>query len=252
MSLVCPHFGVLKGLEKLSVLGIAGEECVEISTLISNSPGLLHLNVVGLMPVDGEGFAEHPDIFPVVSSTPRMRLQSLGLTWFNMSQSIGSSILPHLQLLESLQLQLHVQSFRGWDEIGGSLSGPTHGIWKLLCGSGINLKHIDVDKVDGTMLDYLTSSSGMETLRITSWSESEDGFSEDLAYRFFTSILPRHSKSLRSLSILVPSSNPWCFRAGYSNSLSPCKALDSLSLSVEVGYPGNTPKNVSDIVSSKI
>jgi hypothetical protein len=234
-----PDLGAFTGLQKLRIAGISGG-CDGLDTLVANNPGLLHLDVEARVPHDGvRPLIRISDIFALVSSPQVIRLRSLGLSWLMIRD--GSDIVPHLQSLESLRLQTEVRPYR-W---GGTPPVP-YGVWNLLGKSGVSLRHLEVERVESGLLDYLTSSSGLETLRITSSSEIAD---RNLAYRLFTSVLPRHAKSLRSLRILVPPGNALCFHADYCKSLLVCKALASLSLSIAVGCYDNDEEQASHIVS---
>jgi hypothetical protein len=218
-----PDLGAFTGLQRLRIAGIGGEYD-GLDTLIANNPGLLHLDIEARIPIDGNGgtLLHFPDIFALISSPQVIRLRSLGLSWFAIRG--GSDITPHLQSLESLRLRGVLQ----WGTTPES-SPMVYGIWNPLGKSGASLRHIEVDRVDHGLLDYLTSSSGLETLRITSVSESTD---RNLAYRLFTSVLPRHANSLRSLFVCVPPDNAYCFHSDYCKSLLVCEALVDLSLSI--------------------
>lgn len=178
-----------------------------------------------------------------------MRLKSLGISWFHIK--IGPSILPHLQSLESLRLHARGSPLWVCDEIQRPLNRyGAHDIWKPLHSGAVNLRHLDVGEVDVAVVDYLASLSGLETLRIASSSENTDKIPDAIAYRFFTTVLPRHANSLKELYILVPPGNTLCFQTDYSNLLLRCEMLDSLSLSIAVDYDKDTSlDHVSHVVS---
>jgi hypothetical protein len=150
--------------------------------------------------------------------------------------------------LESLKLRWHLISPLSSDN---KSSFDISTIWTSLRDSGINLRDLDVDYMDAAVLDYLALSSGLETLRINDFSNPHRyrvTFPKDLAYRFFTAIMPRHAQSLMSLFILA--APQWCFNADYSSSLRSCEKLNSLSLSIPVSRDkGDDVFDLWDIVS---
>jgi hypothetical protein len=242
-----PYLGAFTGLQKLRISGI-DEGCDGLDIVIANNPGLSHLDIEATLPNnDLPKVYPPPDIFALVSPQV-INLRSLGLSRVEFMMQDGSGIVPHLQSLESLRLQDYSWTTRGIDWSGNPNPNPlAYRIWILLGNSGVNLRHIDVDMVDDTLLDYLSSSSGLETLRISFSYDSTDALSTALACRLFTSALPRHAKSLRSLFLLVPPGNALCAHAEYCKSLVVCKALVDLSLSIAV----HSEKQVTDIVSLK-
>jgi hypothetical protein len=210
-----PCLAAFKGLRKLSVVGI-GDGCDGLGTLIANSPGLLHLDIAG-DPHPGREDTSLPEIFALVPLEQTMRLQKLGISF--QVQKWGP-ILHHLQQLQSLRLYVHRQL------------DDTDSIWKSLRNSGVNLQHVYVDYVDGGFLDYLSSSptSHLETLRITD-TYRDGGFTEEHAYRFFNTVLPRHARSLKTISIYVRPGNKFYFHGDHASSLLCCKQLEILNLS---------------------
>jgi hypothetical protein len=183
-----------------------------------------------------------PDIFALVPSGRTMGIRNFGLSWFHIH--INSDMLPHLQSLGSYRLHHHTQvstTPRGWPPFENSLS------WISLRVSGVNLQHLDVDYVDSALVDYLDSSSGLETLRFTASHPHVRDFPEGLARQFFAA-MSRHAKSLKLLSVLVPPDSQWCFCTDYTNSLLLCEMLEMLSMST--AFSGTSHE--SDVVRCNI
>jgi len=88
--------------------------------------------------------------------------------------------------------------------------------------------------VDDTLLSYLSSSSGLSSLRIAFSYSNTDPHSSLLASRLFTSALPRHGKTLKRLFVLVPPGNALCVQKEWCKSLLACKALEEMRLSIAV------------------
>jgi len=228
-----PSLSSFSGLQKLSVCGISND-CAGLSTLIANSPNLSQLSVERW---SSNSVTPLPDIFEAVSSRHTMRIQSLSFCGFQIKKK--TEMLRHLQSL---------QSYRSSRALPTSNDGLN---WKSFRGSGINLRHLDVDCVDSALLDYLSSYSGLETFRFIPPNRHRETLSQmdDLAYRFFTVVMPKHAKSLSSLFILVLPSSRWCFHKDYSDSLRRCDKLDRLSISIALDFK-DAQHHESDIVSS--
>jgi hypothetical protein len=219
-----PCISSFKGLQRLSVSGI-DSGCDGLSTLVANSPGLSHLNIAARRPRIRTPTPLLPDIFALLPPGRTMSIRSLGLSYFQMH--IKSDMLPHLRSLESYRLHHHrpiSHQFSGPPRFQNTIS------WNSLRISGVHLRHLDVDYVDNALVDYLASSSGLETLRFE-LSPHESDFPKGLAYGFFTA-MSGHAKSLKSLFVLVSSSSDWCFHVDYINPLLLCKELKMLSMSI--------------------
>jgi hypothetical protein len=233
-----PSLSCFSGLQGLSVSGISND-CDGLSTLIAHSPNLSQLS---LEKWSYNSISPLPDIFKAVSSHRTMHIQNLSFCGFQIK--VGTEMLRHLKSLQSYRLRLHKPA-RALPTKNDRLS------WKSLRGSGINLRHLDVDCVDSALLDYLSSYSGLETFRFIPPNHHREilSQSDDLAHRFFAVVIPRHAMSLKSLFILVPPSSRWCFHNDYSNSLRHCENLDKLSQSIALNYE-NPLSHQSDVVSS--
>lgn len=108
--------------------------------------------------------------------------------------------------------------------------------------------------MDSALVDYLASSSGLETLQFTPLylHRRRSNVPEDnLAYRFYNSVIPRHAKSLKSLFIWVPPDSHWCFRIQYLSPLMRCEKLDTLSLSTAFKHKQDNDHR-TDVVSSSL
>jgi hypothetical protein len=235
-----------KRLRRLWVLGIGGGYD-GLSTIVSNCPDLSELNVGGQIPVLANPIPPLPDIFTLVPSGRTMNIQSLGLSWFQIR--VGPDILRHLRSLESFRLYHHMATSNRSREPLYDITA----IWRSFRDSGVTLRHLDVDYVDGALLDYLSSARSLKSLRIAVSYPRGGEFPADIAYRFFTLVLPRHAQSLKTLSILVPTTSEWCVHTHYLSSLMRCEKLETMSLSIALwrNPDSDSPGHTSDIVSSK-
>jgi hypothetical protein len=240
-----PTLSAFKALQRLSVSGLDDERDT-FSTIIANNPGLLDMSLNGPPTFGNQPVALLSDIFARVSPGQIMRLQSIQLSWFQ--TQIKPNMLAHLKSLESFRLFAHRPGRASWNEEEPPIYEDSS-IWEPLRHSGIQLKHIEVDFVDSSCLDYLASSTGLETLRITSSNRYANESPELCAHPFFTKILLRHSKSIKTLSVIVPPESKWCFHPDYSSSLLHCGRLTSLKLSIASFHKVNTRNESSDVVS---
>jgi hypothetical protein len=132
------------------------------------------------------------EIFGPASTLPRdMKLTSLEVRGVTVG---ASEFLRHIRHFRHLT-KLHIRFDRS------SLAATNIGeILHLLAKDRIYLKDISVDAIHHQgVFDYLTSYSGIERLSLRPLHPGDD--SPELLRRFFLSVLPTHSNSLRWLNI---------------------------------------------------
>jgi hypothetical protein len=120
----------------------------------------------------------------------------------------------------------------------------------------IHLKRASISgPVNDTILDYLHSYSGLESLDLYHiYSDSEEE-SNALSHRFFKSVLPKHVDSIRVLKIQPSYEGGWCYNADdISLLLAKCIQLRSLSVAlasppVKSAYDHNAHHYTDDTVS---
>jgi hypothetical protein len=98
----------------------------------------------------------------------------------------------------------------------------------------IHLKQASVSvPVNDTILDYLHSYSGLESLDLYHICSDGEEESNALSYRFFKSVLPKHIDSIQVLSIRPSYEGGWCYNADdISLLLAKCNQLRSLSVAL--------------------
>jgi hypothetical protein len=157
---------------------------------------------------------------------------------WNMCIQLDSITIPHLCELTSLDLGPILHSELGWDwstdppdetvrQTKDMLSIPSE-IWRVLSHERILLREITVAKVNGALLDYLASYSGVEKLMLSKTGKNTS-VSNTLADKFCTSVLPKHTDSIRILQL--PSTfegTKWCYDAHVYSALLQCKQLTYL------------------------
>ncbi|KAK7461300.1 hypothetical protein VKT23_008479 [Stygiomarasmius scandens] len=151
-------------------------------------------------------------------------------------------------LEELLPLPLHQLTLGGWkismtDAMRGQfrtltsleLLHCTHfnpDLWPFLQEERVHLKRLTTDNVSDSLLDYLSSYSGLVHLSLTgpTWYTSYNY--HDLADRFFDIVLPLHGETLRSLEILPSFEGRWCFEENNYIAIGKCSNLTNLSVKV--------------------
>ncbi|SJL03146.1 uncharacterized protein ARMOST_06492 [Armillaria ostoyae] len=151
--------------------------------------------------------------------------------------TIDDRLMNHFGSLTDLQLG-YTTSFSGSDQY-------TPDLWAALQINSIFLKNISIasSHISTPLMEYLNSYRGLEELEFQHPScnitdESPSIRNEiDLAEELFSSIIPKHSPSLRTLMVFSHLEHPWQFSVARSASLAQCRVLVKLGVCVERGAP---------------
>ncbi|KAJ7198305.1 hypothetical protein GGX14DRAFT_470138 [Mycena pura] len=119
------------------------------------------------------------------------------------------------------------------------LTGPGYcsDIWSLLRTVPIRLTELKANILTSDLLAYLGSYSGLEALAFKHVFPVEGENLDHLAAVFFDTVLPCHSGSLKSLSILSGRAGRWCFRPQVADIISQLKKLETLELTFDPVNP---------------
>jgi hypothetical protein len=230
----------LSGLKKISLIGSCADYRSHIiggiSEAIAKSPKLVHLEVnTATFHTSRETPMLH-DLFSKVPKSSPLRLTHLAL--HGMCAGVDSLTLPHLRSL--IYLNLTAIFAPPPTDDSESLDGPQAStiseIYAMLKQEKIHLKQAVVSgplAVNDTILDYLHSYSGLESLDLYHiYSDSEEE-SNALSHRFFKSVLPKHVDSIQVLKIQPSYEGGWCYNADdISLLLARCNQLRSLSVAL--------------------
>ncbi|KAF8886301.1 hypothetical protein BD779DRAFT_1530641 [Infundibulicybe gibba] len=168
-----------------------------IAEIVGASPNLVSLDLhcsryddKRLIPRDNKPIPTLHEILSIVPHERPLRLKRLGISDYFVR--FDDKVLPHLRLLESLELSIvppivndyHRSHFPEAEVVKSDrFSSSTSDLWKVVEREGIGLKSV-AGPVDNALLDYLSAAEY-----------------DDDARDFFVHILPRHAKTLVSLSI---------------------------------------------------
>jgi len=118
--------------------------------------------------------------------------------------------------------------------IGGQatlISSTVSDIFATLTVEKIHLRHIIIDDLNYAVLSYLESYSSilerLEMIRIYCMSAEE---SDALAEHFYSSVLPKHAKTIQVLKIQPTFEGEWCYSPQVAAALSQCQRLASLTI----------------------
>ncbi|KAJ3753936.1 hypothetical protein EV360DRAFT_74101 [Lentinula raphanica] len=85
-------------------------------------------------------------------------------------------------------------------------------LWNALCQENIHLRSLAVPfRITVTLLDYLASYSGLESLAFNRNRDWSVGDCFDLAPRFYKDVMPMHRNTLTKLSLTPEFEDKWCF-----------------------------------------
>ncbi|KAJ6514196.1 hypothetical protein C8R47DRAFT_1063968 [Mycena vitilis] len=188
------HFGRLGGLRNLTLKTPpdspdSGREIAQsLSQTIYNSPDLESLHVE----LRDNTFTE---LSHSLVSTRPLRLTRLHITeeYYHASIALDGGIVPHLKSLKCLK-------WIGGDSGSTAASTVIRQRWDVLRKAGIHLTEIYTDNIEGGLLAYLSSYSGLERLCITWAGGKNKTESNRRADKFFARALPQHAQSLIALS----------------------------------------------------
>ncbi|KAF8886333.1 hypothetical protein BD779DRAFT_627199 [Infundibulicybe gibba] len=226
------HLNRISNLTKLTVKG--GPDAA-IAEIIANNPHLTHLELLAPSYPYGIGdYARtlHSFLAKVPQGRP-LRLEHLGVTGYCVH--LDDETLPHLRHLRSLELksipyipddedkrQYYAEDLVSKSDRFGSSSEH---LWGAVRREGIPIEMV-VAAADDAVIDYLASATYIKKIGLL-WADTDA-----LAKKFFTQVIPRHSKNLVSLSIEAEFEGPWCFGKHNIDIFLGCTQLSELSISV--------------------
>ncbi|KAF8128493.1 hypothetical protein K438DRAFT_1984485 [Mycena galopus ATCC 62051] len=185
--------------------------CRSLQNAVRNSPDLsfLHLGTDHAWGIPSRlSFA---DLFPDLAEP--LRLTGLRMDRYNLR--LDHSTIPHLRSLKSLQL------FRVYPEI-----------WDSLRQESIHLIEIHTDTIEESLLEYLSSYSGLEHLIIACAGGKSEVEANRRANEFFTNALPHHTRSLVALGCRGHWEGRWSFGMHNAGVLAQLQNLTSLCMNV--------------------
>ncbi|KAF7344165.1 hypothetical protein MVEN_01706700 [Mycena venus] len=113
-------------------------------------------------------------------------------------------------------------------------------VWTMLRGNPhlqIHLRDISTGNVTSDLLAYLASYSGVEKLSFWGLSQKNQIQADDLADTFFTTVLPRHAKSLLELACPASYECRWSFGTHNVDALSALHNVRNLDVSINPNEP---------------
>lgn len=258
----------LRGLEEIVISAEQTsrpqqEEIFEnLSKAIAQNPGITLIDISGRN--DGANpktntFQSLHMLFRYIPATaPPLRLRRLRLKSFLLR--LDRFTLPHLAHLTSLSLEdiddpfnRHLDNeclLKNYPEViqerkrCGSSPGD---IWKTLQAARIHLEKITVDDVSTSLLDYLSSYSGLTDLHMEPSGYVDAASSDAMAACFFQGPLESHAQSLQALRIKPHFEGLWCFGLHNFETISRFTRLNHLEMSIgssDLGLQGrNTCQN---------
>lgn len=227
----------LSGLHKLIVSGTCDNYRENVSKrlgeLIAHSPQLEHLDLHNVQFFADE---KQPTLHDLLEKVPRnrpLRLKHLGLEGW--CTRLDATTLPHLTSLGSFKL-LHNLVAKSHPKPSQQLCetcSTNDEIWNTLRKNGVVLSGLVTDLVTDGLLDYLSSYTGLESLKFTYATSSTWQESDRLADKFYHNVLPRHVDSLAQLYIKPGFEGRWCFSQEIIPILSRCRKLLELTIGIK-------------------
>ena len=228
-----PTFQAFTTLESIS---IDASTCSEISWLYTSLSKLYAScpTLTSLAISDGSGYDflttknSVDQIFLGCSkNTPASRLRRLCL--HDCFVRIDKFTLPHLRQLTSLELLCGQHRDPDW---GLDSCAHPRDIWSTFIGSGIQLEELVHNTTTTSLIDYLSSYSGLKKLKLSVSQFTNASSSDEAATRFFNDVLPRHVETLESLSLEAYYEGEWCFTSRNTGVIKRCTKLNRLLISV--------------------
>jgi len=180
----------------------------------------------------------------IPSDAARLRLHHLGLNACLLR--LDDATLPHLRRLKSLRLtnlydpytqphgsqSTNIKNAQKQKQVGSSIEE----LWRTMAHEGIWLEDIVHEDVCPGFLEYLSSYSGLKSLKLVPDQGGQtSSYANAQAQQFFaqTGPLIHHSHTLEKLVIKPRYEGRWCFdMVSPPESLSACVKLKTLRLSV--------------------
>ena len=191
-----------------------------LSRLIAKSPNLHTFHL-------GSTYSPAASFHHLLRNCPPnlvLPLKHLGLQ--GVSLKLDSITLPHLHRLTSLTLHDYKTSKSTLDGAFVDKAERLHpdAIWAILKTTNVHLNGIDVNHISTTLLDYISSYSGLKKLRLARIDLRTQERS-DLANQFYDLCLGKHTSSLEELIVTPAYEGGWCLVDKALVVISLCKKL---------------------------
>ena len=212
-------------LESISISGTprtgADQFLDNLAMLYASSPRLISLDVSHSW-VLSKANLHH--LFSMCNDkSPPHRLRHLGLDSYFVR--LDKDTLSHLRHLTSLNLELFTTS------LAGIASSPDE-IWRTFMGSGIHLEELRHDVITMSLIDYLSSYSGLKKLHLMD-SGSDNWVTADPFFK--KCLVVNHVDTLEKLTLMAGGKGPWNFCSNNSMSITKCTKLKCLAMTVFLG-----------------
>ena len=195
-----------------------------LSLLIAKSPNLHTLHV-------GRTYGPAASFHHLLRNCPPnlvLPLKHLGLQ--GISLKLDSITLAHLHRLTSLTLHNYKTSESNPDGVYVDKAESSHPdeIWAILKTTNVHLNGIDVNHISTTLLDYISSYSGLKKLRLAHIDLETQEQSDLAANQFYKLCLGKHASSLEELIVIPVYEGGWCLGDQALVVISLCKKLKIL------------------------
>ncbi|PPQ73294.1 hypothetical protein CVT24_012317 [Panaeolus cyanescens] len=136
-------------------------------------------------------------------------------------------LLPHIGNLKSIHITGPIA--------GGGFNLPSFAeFWKAVEEKGVRLEDIIVDRIPSSLVDYLSSYSGLKRFslskRILEGSVPNEPSDDIDAERFHLEALPKHASTMEGLILNVRFEDKWCADPSYFTGIAQCTSLRSIGL----------------------
>ncbi|EDQ99702.1 uncharacterized protein LACBIDRAFT_295928 [Laccaria bicolor S238N-H82] len=195
-----------------------------ISLLVAKSPNLHTLHVG---PTYGPAASLH-QLLRHCRPNLVLPLKHLGLQ--GVSVKLDSITLPHFRRLTSLTLHHYTTSESDSDRacVDKAESSRPDEIWAMLKTTDVRLTGIDVNQIPTSLLDYISSYSGLKKLRLARIDFETQEQSDLAAIQFYNTCLDKHTSSLEELVVKAEYEGGWCLGDEALVVISLCKKLKIL------------------------
>jgi hypothetical protein len=216
---------ILSGLRKITISGGCDDfrrnVVLPLAQAISRSPELSYLEVYNTM--NDDDFPSLNDIFANEASETGLPLRYLSLNTFK--ACLDKVPLSHFKSLRSFTF--HKYNHRSF----GQTTDSRH-LWKAFLSECIHLEELNVDEVNGELMDFIASFSGLQHLTLLRLSSESREASDNTAEVFFQHVLPVHRSTLRSLTLEAVYQGKWCFSEDNASTILDCQKLGDLSIAL--------------------
>lgn len=258
------------GLQEISTSGTGGEyhngTFENLARMVAQSPQLNSIKMKSTLrfrvPLDkSQSLHQLFQYYP--KDAPPLRLRTLLLDTCLLR--LDNITIPHLKHLTSLTIKnikdtsesRPVWSIPESEEVEAEQKrwgSNLQEIWSVILKANIFLEEITVDVVPPALVTYLSSYSGLKTLKLATDGREHSDY---LANQFYSKSLANHVQSLRILGIQAIYEGSWCVGDHNLSLISQCINLERLDVSViasqvDLDPADGSPSGGPDIVVSSL